>query len=163
MKKLLYLFLLVPVISYSQLTKKQLKKLKKMELKIVNKGLDLNATFVPYSTAVSDTNPNIGSEIEANWGAAIFALGLDVGDYSEQRRSKDGNNREVNLSTAVVFNGRYIFSHGDSSGVIKIQDLNNNNKTVATIKYKGVVSVNLFKDNSYKREYVISELIKSNK
>ena len=49
MKKILVLLLIVPVIGLSQYTKKELKKLDKMELKIVNRGLDLNSTFVVYS------------------------------------------------------------------------------------------------------------------
>lgn len=162
MKKILFLFLLVPVISYSQYTKKQLRKLKKMELKIVNRGLDLNATFVPYCTRISDDQFDTGSTIELHWEEALFSLGLDVGDYSEQKKYKDGNNREVNLSSAVIFKGRYIFD-ANNKGLIKIQDLNNNNKTVAIIKFKGIVGYDLLKSNSYKREYLISQLIKSNK
>ena len=162
MKKILFLFILIPVISYSQYSKKELRNLKKMKLKIVNRGLDLSATFVPYSTVVSEFNDNLSSDIEANWGEAMFALGLDVGDYYEKKQSKDGNNREVTLLSSVIFKGRYVFN-AKYNGIIIIKDLNNNSKTVATIKYSGVVSYDKFDDNSYKRDYVISELIKSNK
>ena len=34
--------------NYSQYSKKELKTIKKAGIKIVNKGLDLNAVFVPY-------------------------------------------------------------------------------------------------------------------
>ena len=48
MKKLLLpYFYLFPLLSFSQYAKKAVKKLKKMELKIGNRGLDLAATFVP--------------------------------------------------------------------------------------------------------------------
>ena len=160
MKKLLLLFLLISVISFSQYSKKELKKLKKMELKIVNRGLDLDATFVPYYRVRESGD---GWNTETNWGEAMFALGLDVGDYSQERQVKDANNREMNLSNSLIFNGRYVFD-SNTYRVIKIQDLQDDNKIVATIKYKGSLNWHtLGKDISYRMEYVIRELIKSNK
>ena len=147
MKNILFLLLLIPVISFSQYSKKELKKLKKMELKIVNRGLDLDATFVPYYRVRESGD---GWNTETGWGEAMFTLGLDVGDYSSSK-------------TALTFNGRYIFD-SNTYGVIKIQDLEDNNKIVATIKYKGALNWHVLgKDISYRMEYVIRELIKSNK
>ena len=145
MKKLLLLFLLIPVISFSQYSKRELKKLKKMELKIVNRGLDLDATFVPYSYGTYKSGDSWNNE--SDWADAMFTLGLEVGDYSSSKNT-------------VTFNGRYVFDakdYGNWTGVIKIQDLNNNNKIVATISYRRDIRTSL------KMEYVIRELIKSNK
>ena len=162
MKKILFLFLFIPVISYSQYTKKQLKKLKKMELEIVNRGLDLDATFVPYYKArYTSEGQLVGKSVEPRWAEAMFKLGLNVGDYSSQSQAKDANNREMSLSNSLIFNGRYVFDC-NTYNVIKIQDLQNNNKIVATIKYKKYLNQSNPK-HSYKKDYVIRELIKSNK
>ena len=158
MKNILFLLLLIPVISFSQYSKKELKKLKKMELKIVNRGLDLNASFVPYSNGTYPSGAQWNNE--SDWVDAMFTLGLEVGDYSQERQVKDANNREMNLSNSLIFNGRYVFdvtNYDNFKGVIKIQDLNNNNKIVATISYRRDIRTSL------KMEYVIRELIKSNK
>ena len=168
MKNILFLLLLIPVISFSQYSKKELKKLKKMELKIVNRGLDLDATFVPYFEVQYYTRENgtqgvRGASVESSWAEAMFTLGLDVGDYSRQSQVKDANNREMNLSNSLIFNGRYVFDC-NTYGIIKIQDLQNNNKIVATIKYEGRSLYGAWgKDLSLKMEYVIKELIKLNK
>ena len=155
MKNILFLLLLIPVISFSQYSKKELKKLKKMELKIVNRGLDLDATFVPYFKVQYYTRENgtqgvRGASVESSWAEAMFTLGLDVGDYSSSE-------------TALTFNGRYVFDC-NTYGIIKIQDLQNNNKIVATIKYEGRSLYGAWgKDLSLKMEYFIKELIKLNK
>ena len=155
MKKLLFLLFFIPVLSFSQYSKKELKKLEKMELKIVNRGLDLNETFVPYYKK--------NNFIESSWAEAMFTLGLDVGDYSSQKQIKDSNNRETELSRTVTFNGRYVFD-SNAFGVIKILDLYNDNKIVATIRYKGSLNFGAGGNDLYfKKEYVIKELIKSNR
>ncbi len=159
MKKLLFLLFFIPVLSFSQYSKKELKKLKKMELKIVNRGLDLKETFVPYCIKKN----NFMGTVESSWAEAMFTLGLDVGDYSSQKQIKDSNNRETELSRTVTFNGRYVFD-SNAFGVIKILDLYNDNKIVATIRYKGSLNYGAGGNDLYfKKEYVIKELIKSNR
>ena len=145
MKNILFLLLLIPVISFSQFSKKELKKFKKMDLKIVNRGLDLNATFVAYS---DQTTQGLIDLVEDSWDTAMFSQGLEVGDYSQQ---------------SLIFNGRYVFDTSTHKQ-IKIQDLNNNNKIVATITYKGNLGWGVgYKPLIRKKEYVIYKLIESNK
>jgi hypothetical protein len=160
MKKLLLLLLIVPVIGLSQYTKKELKKLDKMELKIVNRGLDLNSTFVVYS---EESSQQLIDLVEDSWETAMFSKGLDVGDYYEESQVKDTNNREMALSNSITFNGRYVFDTS-TRGQIKIQDLENNNKLVASITYKRDLSWGVgFNPLIWKKEYVIEELMKSNR
>jgi len=160
MKKLLLLLLIVPVIGLSQYTKKELKKLDKMELKIVNRGLDLNSTFVVYS---EESSQQLIDLVEDSWETAMFSKGLDVGDYYEESQVKDTNNREMALSNSITFNGRYVFDTS-TRGQIKIQDLENNNKLVAYITYKRDLSWGVgFNPLIWKKEYVIEELMKSNR
>jgi hypothetical protein len=150
----------VPVIGLSQYTKKELKKLDKMELKIVNRGLDLNSTFVVYS---EESSQQLIDLVEDSWETAMFSKGLDVGDYYEESQVKDTNNREMALSNSITFNGRYVFDTS-TRGQIKIQDLENNNKLVASITYKRDLSWGVgFNPLIWKKEYVIEELMKSNR
>tara|TARA_B110000908_G_scaffold165711_1_gene215627 strand:- start:1921 stop:2358 length:438 start_codon:yes stop_codon:yes gene_type:complete len=145
MKKLTLIFLFISIASYSQYSKKELKKFNKMDLKIINRGLDLNATFVVYYKYTSQVDL-----VEDSWETAMFSKGLDVGDYSQQ-------------SNSLIFNGRYIFDTS-THGQIKIQDLQNNNKLVASITYKGNLGWGVgFDPLIRKKEYVIDKLIESNK
>ena len=160
MKKLLLLLLIAPVMGFSQYTKKELKKLEKMELKIVNRGLDLDATFVVYS---EQSSQDLVDLVEDSWETAMFSKGLNVGDYYSENSVVDGNNREIQVSSSNYFNGRYIFDTS-TYGQIKIQDLENNNKLVATITYKRDLSWGVgFNPLIWKKEYVIEKLIESNK
>ena len=66
-------------------------------------------------------------------------------------------------SNSLIFNGRYIFDIS-THGQIKIQDLQNNNKLVASITYKGNLGWGVgFDPLIRKKEYVIDKLIESNK
>lgn len=53
MKKIVIILLLVPFFGFAQYSKKQLRKIKKLELKVINKGLDLKETFVVYHKTFS--------------------------------------------------------------------------------------------------------------
>ena len=131
-----------------------------MELKIVNRGLDLNSTFVVYS---EESSQQLIDLVEDSWETAMFSKGLDVGDYYEESQVKDTNNREMALSNSITFNGRYVFDTS-TRGQIKIQDLENNNKLVASITYKRDLSWGVgFNPLIWKKEYVIEELMKSNR
>ena len=152
MKKLLLLLLFIPLVSYTQYSKKELRKLKKVNLNIVNRGLDLNATFVVYSNSEDEDYWKYNNN---QWEAAMFSKGLDVGDYTYQRQVKDANNREMTLSNSITFNGRYIFD--TSSSVLSIKDLQNNNKIVATITFEKLYYP------TFGYDYIIEKLIESNK
>lgn len=101
MKKIIVILLLVPFFGFAQYSKKQLRKIKKLELKVVNKGLDLKETFVVYHKTFSS--------YENDWESALFSAGLDVGDYFDKKNVKDTNNREMILYDEVIFRGRYVF------------------------------------------------------
>jgi len=160
MKKLLLLLLIAPMFGFSQYTKKQLKKLEKMNIKIVNRGLDLDAAFVAYS---NESSQDLVDLVEDSWETAMFSKGLNVGDYYSENSVVDGNNREIEVSSSNYFNGRYIFD-ATTHGQIKIQDLENNNKLVATITYKGSLGWGVgFIPLIWKKEYVIEKLIESNR
>jgi len=155
MKKITFItiaLLILSNISYSQYSEKQLRTLKKMELKIINRGLNLNDAFVPYTEI-----PVCRGCMEL-WSDSMSAVGLEVGDYSKSTQIKDAKNREVVFSN--LFKGRYVFEL-KRFGPIKIFDLKDNNKIVVTISYKGSISFNA--KYSYKREYVLKKLIESNK
>lgn len=160
MNKLLLLLLIAPTVSFSQYTKKQLKQLEKMELKIFNRGLDLSETFVVLSEQSSQKLTDI---VEDSWEVALFSKGLDVGDYYSENKMVDGNNREINVASSLYFNGRYILDTS-TPRQIKIFDLNNNNKLVASITYKRDLNFGAgFNPLIWKKEYVIEKLIESNR
>jgi hypothetical protein len=165
---LLLLLLLVPLTSLSQ-SKKELKKerkeLEKLELKITNRGLNLKDVFVPYSDGWYGYQYKISENtITNNWSDALFEAGLNVGTYHAKKTVKDTENREMELSGERVFNGRYIFEI--LQGQILIRDLNEDNKLIASIRYKETVlfSVSVNTKNAYSRRLLIlKELLKSNK
>jgi len=158
MNKLLLLLLIAPTVSFSQYTKKQLKKLEKMELKVINRGLDLSETFVVYT---KETSQNLVDLVEDSWELALFSKGLKVGDYYSEKSVIDGNNRELNVSSTLYFNGRYLFNI-ETHGQIKILDLENNNQIVAYITYKKDLNWGAgFNPLTWKKEYVIEKLIES--
>ena len=159
MKKILFLLLIAPTVSFSQYTKKQLKQLEKMELKIINRGLNLSETFVVFS---KQSSQNLIDLVEDSWEMALFAKGLNVGDYYSQNKVFDGNNREINVASSLYFNGRYIFDTS-THRQIKILDLENNNQLVASVTYKRDLNWGAgFNPLSWKKEYVIEKLIESN-
>lgn len=169
MKNLLLLLFLLPLISLSQ-SKKELKKerkeFEKLELKITNRGLNLKDIFVPYSSGW-----DLGSDIVMpknivtnNWADAMFEAGLNVGTYYSKKSVKDTENREMELSGANIFQGRYIFEI--VSGQILIKDLNDNNKLIASIRYKETpffVVSGQTRNAISRRLLILKELIKSNK
>ena len=157
MKKLL-LLLFLPVLGYGQLSNAQKNTLKKMKISVVNRGLDKSSTFVPYSTL--HRSRGLNEDTEASWELSLFNYGLDVGKYSISKTVKDTNNREISLKDNVNFDGRYVFEIKEN-GYISIFDLQNKNKIVATITYRGNI-YNRLKDN-FKRDYIISKLFRTNK
>lgn len=130
MKKLLFLLLFIPLISYQGFSqsKKVLKKIKKIE--IINRGLNFNGTFVPRANPSRSNATEVGSfhipTIESNFTTAMFAVGLDTGDYYFKENT-------------IFYKGDYavqIYTKGAMGGTIEkiiIEDCNNNFKPLAII------------------------------
>ena len=148
MKKIFILLLVIGfcINTNAQFSKKEMKKIKKREIKIINRGIDLKATFIPYyeSRRIGDT--------ENAWSNSLFEAGFDVGDYSKS-------------NGVVIANGRYLFEIKHYS--VTISDLQNDNKIVATITFKkGVfakfnVLIHQAKGN-FIRSYILEKLIEKN-
>jgi len=148
MKKLFILLLVIGfcINTNAQFSKKEMKKIKKREIKTINRGLDLKARFVPYyaSGRISDT--------ENAWSNSLFEAGFDVGDYSES-------------NVGVRANGRYLFEIKHYS--VTISDLENDNKVVATITFKkgAFMKFNILihqAKGNFIRSYILEKLIKKN-
>ena len=160
-KKLTIFLLLISTSTYSQYSKNELKIINKAGIKIVNRGLDLNAVFVPY------TKPNNygvrNSTVPELWKESLFEVGLDVGTWFKKTTVKDAENREMILQGSILFKGRYNFEIGEGCNYfrcIKIYDLQNENKLVSTISWKfDRIYGNKF---SFLRRYVLEELIRLN-
>jgi len=139
--------------NYSQYSKKELKTIKKAEIKIINRGLDLNAVFVPYKEKYYSNYlqqwVDYSKYVDA-WADTLFEAGLEVGEFYE-------------TSDSVNFKGRYQFEilFGAKTGQqsIRITDLENNNKMVASISWN---LVNSYRKNSFIRQYLLEELIRLN-
>lgn len=161
MKKTFLIILILPMITFSQYSKKELKKINNLELKINNRGLDLTAAFVPFSYRIGYDESSDASA-ESNWEQALFSAGLKVGSYSSKSTVKDTENREVLLEEAYVFKGRYVFDVS-KRGLIKILDLENDNQIVATVFYRYNKAFLYYRQQDYyKRDYVIKKLIELN-
>ena len=163
MKKLLLLSaLLIFASGFSQNDKKLSKKLK---INIENRGLDLNATFVPIQGRVRTECPFCcDSRCVSNWKSALFKQGLDTGDSFNETKLKDSENREMTLLKSKNIRGRYAFIFNFDN--IEIKDGNNNFKTVALLSWGGsgksyIHSYSNDKNNRI-REFIIKELINSN-
>ena len=141
----------MPFFGFAQYSKKQLRKIKKLELKVVNKGLDLKETFVVYHKTFSS--------YENDWESTLFSAGLDVGDYFDKKNVKDTNNREMILYDEVIFRGRYVFDISPYTR-ITIKDLKNDNKIVALIEHNGWSGWG--EESIYLMDYIVNALIESN-
>lgn len=126
----------------AQYSKKQLKELKKLEVKVVNRGLDLSATFVPYVYEGSDFYNRI-------WGNSLFEAGFDVGTYYR----KDGTR---------VIKGRYDFDVRLNS--VTIYDMQDNGRVCVKITFtkQGLMGNSHLKKNPHHRKYILEKLIESN-
>jgi hypothetical protein len=127
-----------------------------MEVKIVNKGLDLNSTFVIVYCCQSYT-----AGVEDSWKTAMSSKGL-----------------KSNTMPGNIMDGRYYFETG-MPGIITIKDLetivDEEWDEVATITYKGNLGweysddgrgyemMNFSNPRIREKEYIIQMLIESNK
>lgn len=138
MKKLLLVLIVISSnFSVAQLSKKQMRGIKKLEIKIVNRGLDLSETFVPYYE---------GSDyFEKNWETSLFEAGYNVGNYYFENGKR-------------IIEGRYAFEIKLSN--LTIYDMSKNKQIVATVTMKGqgFSGKSHQKKNSFHREYILNKL-----
>jgi hypothetical protein len=143
MKKLLLLLLFLFSLSgYSQYSKKELRRLKKLDVKITNKGLNLNAGFI----FLDETPNNYTETLESYMNSILFENNFDVGDYYYAK--------ETNTN---VINARYVITQSNKS--FSIKDLTTN-KIVATIRWKKWIRTT--NGDRYKFIYIFKKLIESN-
>ena len=139
MRKIVTIFLFATFFfnANAQYSKKQLKEFKKLEVKVVNRGLDLSETFVPY----------VYGGIAYN--KLIFEAGFDVGTYYH----KDGKR---------MIKGRYDFDVRLNS--ITIHDMRDNGRVCAKITFtkQGLMGNSHLKKNPHHRKYMLEKLIESN-
>jgi len=183
LKRILFVLIMFPLISSAQYSKKELKKkekwLKKLELRIVNRGVDLNDTFVFYvdrqlnSTAAEKIANLLFEQRAENWDYiisefenAMFLNGLDVGTY-EFKEIEKGSQNNARKSGNLIVNGRYLFEFDRSierSVNIAVKDVSNNFKTAATISFRNNIGLgNFMIKETIIVEHIIKEFIKSNK
>lgn len=145
MRKLLLLLFLFSLSGHSQYSKNELKRLEKLDVKITNRGLDLNADFV----FLNEWQNQFTEEWESYMNNVLFEKNLDVG--------RNYYNKETNTN---VFNVRYVIKGNPSSRSFSIKDLTTD-KLIATIRWKKTI---LWTDsNRYKFEYIFDKLIESNR
>ena len=183
-KIILVVLILLPLGTIlAQYSKKELKKkdkwVKKLELRIVNRGVDLNETFVFFvdrelsETAAEKIANLVFDGTNENWDYiisefenAMFVSGLDVGTY-EFKEIEKGSKNNAALSGNLIVNGRYLFEFDraiERYVKIAIKDVSNNMKTVATISFRNNIGAfNYMIRETIIIEHVINEFIKSNK
>ena len=165
MKRLLYFFIAFSFLTTNVLSqskrkvKKEAKELKKhldnLDLEIIARNLDLSKVFVVKNKLGMGglmilSDPKLE---EASWNTALFKHGLDVGDYSEIKQVKDANNREMTLSESTIVRGDYLMEiYRDR---VKISDVNNNYKLVATLTFH----LNTIKFREQIIEHIVQELV----
>ena len=160
---LCFIFLLDTNAQSKRKLRKQAKELEKhiakLDLEIIVRGLDLTKVFVVQNKlGVSGLAIVADPKLEeASWNTALFKNGLDVGDYSIEKQVKDANNREMQLSKKINVRGDYLMEiYRDR---VKIVDVNNNNKIVATLTFH----LNTLKYREKLIDHIISEMIEEAK
>jgi len=160
MKKILILIMLFPVLLSSQYSKKEIKQkekwIEKLQLRVVNRGVDINKTFVFFvdkdlseSTGEKIAEIAFGGGDDENWDYiisefenAMFLNGLDVGSYSFNEIEKGSKNNAL-VEGNLNVNGDYLFEFDRSGGdyrKIFIKDVDNKFKVVATILFRNKLS-----------------------
>ena len=161
LKRIFLIMIMFPVVLSAQYSKKELKKkekwLKKLELRVVNRGVDLNDTFVFFvdrelsKTAAEKIANLIFDGKTENWDFiisefenAMFVAGLDVGTY-EFKEIEKGSKNNARVSGNLIVNGRYLFEFDraiETYVKIAVKDVSNNMKTAATISFKNRIGLN---------------------
>ena len=180
---LLAIIIMLPTLLSAQYSKKELKKkekwLKKLELRVVNRGVDLNETFVFFvdqelsETAAEKIANLVFDGKNENWDFiisefenAMFVAGLDVGTY-EFKEIQKGSKNNAAIAGNLIVNGRYLFEFDraiERYVKIAVKDVSNNMKTVATISFRNNIGLgNFMIRETIIIEHIISEFIKSNR
>ena len=180
MKKLL-LLLFIPTLLTAQYSKRELKQkdkwLKKLELRIINRGVDFTKTFVFYvdkqedETAAERIAEMALGSYETDWEFvttefenAMFYNGIDTGTYQFKQVDKGSKNNMLTADNMIV-NGRYLFEFSKSVRTyakISVKDVENNFKTVATIQFRnnlGLLKYTL--KQTILIEHIVGEFINS--
>ena len=144
-------FLLIPFFVFSQ-SKGDKKLQKKLELEIVNKGLNLEDKFVvvgSFARSLAAIQFRYNEATEKNWNKTFFKSNLNTGSYSKE----DGY---------LIIDGRYQVNIDRNSMTIK--DASNNFKTVAFLEWKGPTAISVVANdkNKARRKLIIKSLIESN-
>ena len=145
--RILITLLLVTFNSFGQT--KELDELKKIWVddmldfgEIVLKEVNFNETFVPYKTNSRDYATNW----ENNVIQILNKVGIQTGTYYSKRTAKDGNNREMTLSSNRIARGRYWIDFSNYEQYT-IKDSNRDFLIVGTINLnKSKTKDNFFKE-----------------
>ena len=140
-------------------TKKQLKKIKKLELKFSLRDMDLNKKFVVFVEIPGYLNQH-QERIESVWKSKLFENGLNVGDYYYKKKVKDSENREFLLENKMMVRGTYFITIKGNKSII-ITNINDNNSIVGTITAKPVKSkTRSMKEGCFGEDYFVDHIIK---
>tara|TARA_B100000767_G_C19505080_1_gene425927 strand:+ start:94 stop:645 length:552 start_codon:yes stop_codon:yes gene_type:complete len=181
MKKLL-LLLFIPTLLTAQYSKRELKQkdkwLKKLELRIINRGVDFTKTFVFYVDKQEDVTAAeriavlaLKSGYERNWEFvttefenAMFYKGIETGTYQFKQVDKGSRNNMLTADNMIV-NGEYLFEFSKNVGTyakISVKDVENNFKTVATIQFRNNLGLLKYALNqTILIEHIVGEFINS--
>ena len=145
MKNFVLVFMIFLSFSSQGQSKKDKKFQKKLDLKVINRGIDFSETFV----VENNFNCQACSNVEDNWRTALFEEGLSVGNWYIENDER-------------IYNGRYVVQISRNS--VTILDANEGFNTVATLRFKGFGLLHIFNtgDNPEKRNFLIRSLKKFN-
>ncbi len=125
--------------------------LNQRNLKIVNRGLDFNKTFVVFSREPVIKGGLLEDRLEY-WKSKLFETGFEVGEWFEDE-------------SGLNIQGDYLFELIKGQGLfgytIKISDVNNNNKLVADIRFNPFNPGRIYAERF--RNQIIEKLKQSNK
>ena len=143
---ILTLALMFTLSSYGQ-SKQDKKVIKKLELEIINRGLDLKGKFI------SKDSYKCGycKSVESNWNNSLFKAGLRTGTWYIE----DG---------VEIYDGDYVFEIYQQQ--ITIYSVKDDFETVATISFPGNLGFINFQNkpkNIEQRAVVLRSLIESNR
>lgn len=104
---------------------------KKPKVKVITNGIDLSQSFVVQSIAWKNS---YDKTLERKWEEQLFLNGLKTGVYSQSRRLKDTENREMEVSNQTEVEGRYLMQIVSDVKLI-IRDMNSKS-LVGSITFK---------------------------
>tara|TARA_B100000780_G_C20844265_1_gene335490 strand:+ start:146 stop:589 length:444 start_codon:yes stop_codon:yes gene_type:complete len=145
MKKIFIIITLFYTITLASQSKHEQKTKDKLELAVINNGIDFKEMFVVYNNYLCA----ICGGVENSWNSSLLDANLDTGYWYGARDN-------------ITIKGRYKFIVNKSS--IIISDSKTNFGVVATITHKNPGLINFMnnKNNRNLRDYIIKSLIESN-